>query len=83
MIQIANGLKISLVKQYFDDWLVSIKQNRTAVFLEKKKNPNHSKQLKGFSILETVTTSASGQVDTFWLRDFVKSSLKNILEGNF
>ena len=36
MIQIANGLEMSLAKQYFDDSLVSIKQ-QVAVFLEQKK----------------------------------------------
>ena len=49
MIQIANGLEMSLAKQCFDDWLVSIKQ-QVAVFLEQKKNSCHSKHVKDFSI---------------------------------
>ena len=27
MVQIDDGLEMSLAKQYFDDWLVSIKQH--------------------------------------------------------
>ena len=37
MMQIVNCLEMSIAKQYFDDWLVSTKQqDRNAVFLEQK-----------------------------------------------
>ena len=34
MIQIVNGLKMSLAKQYFDDWLAFIKQQ--VVFIKQQ-----------------------------------------------
>ena len=51
MIQIVNGFEMSLAKQYFDDWIVSIKQQHSLFSrTEKKKNSNHSKHAKGFLI---------------------------------
>ena len=50
MIQIINGLEMSLAKQCFDDWLVFIKQqDRSFSITEKKKN--HSKHVKGILII--------------------------------
>ena len=49
MIQIANGLEMSLAKQYFDDWLVSIKQQDRSFSGTEEKNSNHGKNMKGFS----------------------------------
>ena len=51
MIQIVNGLEMALAKQYFDDWFVSIKQQDRSFSRAEKQNSNHSKYIKGFSIL--------------------------------
>ena len=40
---------MSLTKQYFDDWFVSIKQQDCS-FSRTKKKSNHNKHIKGFSI---------------------------------
>ena len=37
MIQIVNGLEMSLAKQYFDDWLASIKQQNHSFSKKEKK----------------------------------------------
>ena len=70
MIQIVNGLEMSLAMQYFDDWLISIKEQ----------NWNFSRTEK---LLETVISSGTGQTHLFWVRDFVNTDLKIILEDNF
>ena len=49
MIQIVNGSEMSLDKQYFDKWLVSIKQQHCS-FSRTEKNSNHTKHMKGFSV---------------------------------
>ena len=65
---------MSLTKQYFDDWLVSIKQKDCSFSrTEKKKN----------QITANRPSSESGQIATFWLKDFVNTNLKIILEYNF
>ena len=46
MVQIDNVLEISLAKQCFDDWLVSIKQQDHS-FSRTEKNPNHRKTHEG------------------------------------
>ena len=71
MVRIDNGSEMSLAKQYFDDLLVSIKQqdcsfSRTK---KKKKKSNHSIHVKG-SLL-------SGQITTFWLEIFCQHQLEN------
>ena len=43
------GLEMSLAKQYFKDWLVSINQ-QDLNFSRTEKNPNHSKHIEGFSV---------------------------------
>ena len=49
MIQIVNGLEMSLAKQYFDDWLASIIQMDRS-FSRAEKKSNRSKHMKSFSI---------------------------------
>ena len=44
MIQIVNGLEMSLAKQYFANWLVSIKQQDCS-FSRTEKNPK-SQQIR-------------------------------------
>ena len=48
MIQIINGLEVSLAKQYFEDCVVSMKQ-KDCSFFKTEKNSDHIKQVKGFS----------------------------------
>ena len=49
MVQMDDGLEMSLAKQCFDDWLVSIKQQDRSFSKTEKKNLNHSIHVKGFS----------------------------------
>ena len=45
MVQIDNGLEMSLAKQYFDDWLVSIKQqDRSFSRTEKNFKSQHTRK---------------------------------------
>ena len=60
--------------------------NRIVVFLEqKKKTQIRANTRMAFQLLETVTSSESGQIATFWLKvkDFVNTNLKIILEDKF
>ena len=81
-IQLVNdiGLEMSLAKQYFDDWLVSITQQDHS-FSRAEKNSNQSKYMKGFSITRG-NNIFSIRSDTFLLKDFVNPNLKTILEDN-
>ena len=81
MIQKINDLKMSLIKQYFDDWLVSIKQ-QDYNFSRTEKNSNLSKHMKGFSITRD-SNIFSIISNTFWLKDFLNANLKIILEDTF
>ena len=81
MIQKINDLKMSLIKQYFDDWLVSIKQQEHS-FSRTEKNLNLSEHMKGFSITRD-SNIFSITSNTFWLKDFVNTNLKIILEDTF
>ena len=55
MIQIVSGLEMSLVKQYFDDWLVSIKQqDRTFSRTEKKNTKITADTWRAFKLLVAV-----------------------------
>ena len=83
LMQIVNGLKMSLAKQYFDDWLVFIKQQDFSFSRTEKKIQVVANTWRVFQLLEAVVSSVSGQVATFWLKDFVNTSFKNILEDNF
>ena len=49
MIQVVNSLQMLLVRQYFDDWLVPVKQ-QICSFSRTEKKSNHSKHTKGFWI---------------------------------
>ena len=49
MIQIVNGLEMSLAKQYFEDSGVSMKQ-KDCNFFKTEKNSDHSKHMKEFLI---------------------------------
>ena len=44
MMQIVNGLEMSLAKQYFDDWLVSSKKDRSFTRTEKKFEPQLTRE---------------------------------------
>ena len=46
MIQIVNGLEMSLAKQYFANWLVSIKQQDCS-FSRTEKNPKSQQRREG------------------------------------
>ena len=83
MIQIVNGLEMPLVKQYFDDLLVSIKQKDCSFSRTEKKNQITANTCRASKLLETVISSEAGQIATFWLKYFVKTKLKIILEDNF
>ena len=37
IVQIVNGLEMSLAKQYFDDWLVSMEQQDCSFAITEKK----------------------------------------------
>ena len=74
---------MSLAKQYFDDSLVSIKQqDRSFSRTEKKKNSNHNKHMRSFSITRGSNIFRITS-DTFCLKDFVNTNLKIILEDDF
>ena len=45
MVQTDNSLEMSLAKQYFDDWLDSIKKQDRS-FSRTEKNSNHSIHVK-------------------------------------
>ena len=62
MIQIINGLEMSLAKQYFDDWLVSIKQQDRNFSRTEKRDSNHSMHVKGFSITRSNEINLQRQV---------------------
>ena len=47
MVQIDNGLEMSLAKQYFDDWLVSIKQQDHSFSGTEKKKFKSQHTLEG------------------------------------
>ena len=57
-----------------------LSNNRIAVFLEQKKNSNHSKHVKGFPITRG-SIVFSIRPDTFGLKDFVNTNLKIILRN--
>ena len=57
-----------------------LSNNRVAVFLEQRKIQITANTRRAFQLLEASISSASGQIATFWLKDFVNTSLKNILE---
>ena len=62
MVQTDNGLEMSLAKQYFDDWLVSIKQqDHSFSRTERKKNQITAYTWRDFQLLEAVVSSATGQ----------------------
>ena len=42
-------IEMSSAKQYFDDWLISIKQQDCSFSITEERS-NHSKHMKGFSI---------------------------------
>ena len=61
-----------------------LSNNSIAVFLEqKKKFQITANTWRAFQLQEVVISSASGQTTTFWLKDFVNTNLKIILENNF
>ena len=59
-----------------------LSNNRVAVFLEQRKIQITANTRRAFQLLEASISSVSGQIATFWLKDFVNTSLKNILEDN-
>ena len=77
MVQIDNGLEMSLAKQYFDDWLVSIKQQDRSFSRTEKKIQITAYTWRAFQLLEAVISSASGQIATFWLEIFCQHELEN------
>ena len=83
MIQIVSGLEMSLAKQYFDDWLVSIKQQDYSFSRTEKKFQIIANIWKVFQLLEVVISLASGEIATLWLKNSVNTNLKIILEDNF
>ena len=83
MIQIVSGLEMSLAKQYFDDWLVSIKQQDYSFSRTEKKFQITANIWKVFQLLEVVISLASGEITTLWLKNSVNTNLKIILEDNF
>ena len=78
MIQIVNGLEMSLAKQYFDGCLVSIKQKDLSFSRTKNNKSNHSKHVKGFSITRG-SNIFSISSDIFWLKYSVNTNLKIII----
>ena len=75
MLQIVNGSEMFLANQYFDDRLISIKQQDRSFSTTEKKYSNHSKHMKGFSITRG-SNICSITPDTFWVKDFVSSNLE-------
>ena len=60
---------MSLAKQYFDDRIASIRQQDYSFSRTEKKNSNHNKHAKGFSITRG-NNIFSIRSDTFWLKVF-------------
>ena len=73
MIQIVNGLEKSLAKQYFDDWLVSIKQQDCCFSRSERKIKN---KWRASQLLEAVIYSKPNQIATFWMIDFGNTNFK-------
>ena len=59
-----------------------LSNNRISVFLVQKKKFISQIHVKGFSITRGSNMFSIGS-DTFWLKDFVNTNLKIILEDNF
>ena len=71
-----SGLEMSLALQYYDQ-LDSIKeQDRNFSRTEKKDHSKHKNGFWVFQLLETVISSASDQIATFWLEVFCLHQLK-------
>ena len=71
MVQIDSDLEMSLAKQYFDDWLVSVKhQDHGFSRTEKKKIQFTAYTWRAFQLLEAGISSVSGQIATFCLEIF-------------
>ena len=65
MIQIVSGLEISLAKQYFDDWLVSIKQHDCSSSRTEIKQITAS-TWRACQLLESVISSEECQIASFF-----------------
>ena len=77
MVQKDNGLEMSLAKQYFDDWLVSMKQQDHSFSKAVKKIQIAAYVWRAFQLLQAVIPSASGQIATFWLKILCQHQLEN------
>ena len=64
MIQIIIGLEISLAEQYFDDWLVAIKQQNHSFSKTDKKFKTTANTWTVFQLIEPVISS--GQIHFVW-----------------
>ena len=62
---------MSLAKQYFDDSLVSIKQQDHIFSVEQEKKSNHitANNWRAIQLLEAVISSPSGQTDSYILAE--------------
>ena len=66
MIQIVNGLEISLAEQCFEDRLFAIKQQNHSFSKTDKKFKFTANTWRVFQLIETVISSALGQIHIVW-----------------
>ena len=65
-----HDLEMFLAKQYFDDWLVSIKQQDRTFPRTEKQNLNQSKHMNGFAVtwssnIFSIRSDNNAQITTF------------------
>ena len=80
MIEIVNGLEMSLAKKNFDDWLVSIKQQDSNFSRIEKQGLNHSKQMNVFLITRGSSIFSINSDNNILAERFSQYQLENHFE---